>query len=87
MQATAQQAASALVSEVAATVAAAPAEVVQDVAMDVDAQAHGSDTKGKRKAEDELVPEEPKKAHVGEFVPLIYAKLISLPSQKQVPRH
>lgn len=67
MQASAvQHAVNDLVSEVSASVAVAQARPAQDVAMDVDIQAHRNDHNAKRKAEDELAPEDAKKVHVGE---------------------
>ena len=62
-----EQAASAPATEATGHTAAPEAVTTQDVIMDVEPQEHRS---GKRKAEDELVPAETKKAHVGRFASL-----------------
>ena len=66
IQNTAEQMASSVpVAEAPVPVITPQVENAQYTAMDVDSHAQHSESSGKRKAEEELVPQEAKKAHVG----------------------
>ena len=89
-----QQAANVPVSEIPVPHVTSQAQVAQDVPMDIGATQQRSVSGGKRKAEDELVPEETKKQHTGAFIQLslstaahVRAEPSPAPLKRQVSAH